>query len=59
MPLTSLLKEYALSLGYARVGGTSAETFGKHLEVLNVRRDACGFHLADARNPLPGAAHKR
>lgn len=59
MPLTSLRKEYALSLGYARVGVTSAETFRKHLEALNVRRDACGFHLADARNPLAGAAPKR
>ncbi|WP_308773889.1 HEAT repeat domain-containing protein [uncultured Bilophila sp.] len=58
MSLTSLIKEYALSLGYARVGITSAETFRKHLEVLNGRRGAYGFHLADARNPLAGAAPK-
>lgn len=48
MPLTSLLKKYALSLGYARVGVTSAETFRKHLEVLNVG----GTHAASTLRTL-------
>jgi epoxyqueuosine reductase len=64
MSLSSDLKEYALSLGYDRVGFTTADRFDLYEEELLKRLDMYGWATgrdwglimgADPRNILPGA----
>jgi epoxyqueuosine reductase len=55
MTLTSLIKEFALDIGYCRVGVTTADKFHEHLANLEQRKDLYDFYLPDNRNPLGGA----
>jgi epoxyqueuosine reductase len=55
MSLTNDIKEFALDLGYSKVGITTAEKFSEHIEELNARGNKYDFYLEDPRHPLLGA----
>lgn len=55
MTLTNNIKEFALDLGYSKVGITTAESFSEHLEELKARGNKYDFFMADPRQPLLGA----
>ena len=52
MSLTQDIKDYALDLGYSRVGVTTAAAFDGYVEELRARADMYAFHITSARQPL-------
>lgn len=58
MSLTHDVKDYALDLGYSKVGITSADPFSDHVAELESRGDTYSFYTRDPRNPLAGAHPK-
>jgi epoxyqueuosine reductase len=55
MSLTQDIKEYALYLGYSRVGITTADGFPEYIAELESRREMYSFYVDDARQPLRSA----
>lgn len=55
MTLTERIKEYALDLGYAKVGVTTADPFEEYLAIMEKRKDDYDFFVHDPRNPLRSA----
>ncbi len=55
MSLTQDVKDYALDLGYSRVGFTSADPFSDYVAELESRGDTYSFYTQDPRQPLAGA----
>lgn len=58
MSLTQEIKEYALDLGYCKVGITTADSFPFYIEELQSRIDMYSFYTEDPRLPLKGADPK-
>ena len=56
MSLTSEIKEFALDLGYSKVGVTTAEGFHDHVETVLARREHYGFFIDDERRNFTGGA---
>ncbi|MBI2907687.1 MAG: HEAT repeat domain-containing protein [Chloroflexi bacterium] len=55
MSLTDDIKDFALDLGYSRVGITSAEPFADYIKELNSRRDMYDWYIDGVYQPLKGA----
>ncbi len=55
MSLTSEIKEFALDLGYAAVGITTADNFDDHIAQVRSRGDVYDFYVEDPRRLLAGA----
>jgi len=53
--LTQDIKEYALDLGYSKVGITAADGFPDYIEDLKSRHEMYTWYLEGARQPLKGA----
>jgi epoxyqueuosine reductase len=58
MSLTDDIKEFALDLGYSRVGITPADEFSDHVNEVFSRGDLYDFYLADPRRFMDGANPK-
>ncbi len=58
MSVTSDIKDFALDLGYAKVGITSADDFSDHVDEVGSRGEVYDFFLADPRQLLKGARPK-
>jgi epoxyqueuosine reductase len=56
--LTQDIKEYALDLGYSKVGITTADPFPSYIEELNSRREMYAFYIEMPHQPLRGANPK-
>lgn len=54
MSLTKEIKEFALDLGYSRVGITTADSFSKHAAILQDRGTMYDFLVQDPRHPVEG-----
>ncbi len=59
MSLTGDIKEFALDLGYSKVGITTADSFNEYIEKLKSRQSRYDFYLEDPRQPLLGAEPKK
>lgn len=59
MSLTSEIKEFALDLGYSKVGITTAESFTEYVAEIKARGAMYDFFLEDPRRPLWGAEPER
>lgn len=59
MSLTNEIKEFALDLGYSKVGITSAESFSEYIKELKSRNSMYDFYVEGPRNPLLGAEPKK
>jgi len=59
MSLTEDIKEFALDLGYSKVGITTAESFYEYIEKLKSRHNMYDFYVEDPRQPLLGAEPKK
>ena len=55
MNLSAAIKEYALYLGYAKIGFTPADDFEGYLEKLEERGAMYDFHWRNPRDPAAGA----
>ncbi|WP_407311891.1 epoxyqueuosine reductase [Desulfosporosinus sp. SB140] len=55
MTLTNDIKEFALDLGYTKVGITTAESFSDYIHELKSRGSKYDFYVQDPRQPLQGA----
>jgi epoxyqueuosine reductase len=58
MSLTEDVKEFALELGYSKVGVTSANSFPTYIAELESRSEMYSFYIEDPRQPLRGADPK-
>jgi epoxyqueuosine reductase len=58
MSLTQDIKEFALDLGYSRVGITSAAAFPGYITELEAREEMYGFYTNRPNSPLKGAEPK-
>ncbi|MDR3539591.1 MAG: HEAT repeat domain-containing protein [Desulfosporosinus sp.] len=52
MSLTSQIKEYALNIGYSKIGIIPAEDFPEYIEDLTKRSDMYGFYVKSPNRPL-------
>jgi epoxyqueuosine reductase len=52
MSLTEDIKEYALDLGYSRVGVTTVDSFPSYIAELKSRYEMYSFYIEDPRQPL-------
>lgn len=59
MSLSREIKEYALDIGYSRVGITSADSFSGYIEELKSRGSLYDFYVEDPRQPLLGAEPRK
>jgi epoxyqueuosine reductase len=59
MSLTQDIKDFALDIGYSRVGITTADSFTDHIEEVLSRGEIYDFYVADPRRLLNGAAPKK
>ena len=59
MSLTTDIKEFALDLGYSKVGITTAESFAEHAAEIKGRGDMYDFFLEDPRQPLLGTEPRK
>lgn len=59
MSLSHDIKEYALDLGYSKVGITTAESFSEHIAEIKARNGIYDFYVEDPRNFLQGAEPKK
>lgn len=59
MSLSSDIKEYALDLGYSKVGITTAESFSEHIAEIKSRNGIYDFYVEDPRGFLQGAEPKQ
>jgi epoxyqueuosine reductase len=57
--LTQNIKEFALDLGYSKVGVTSADGFPAYVEDLKSRYEMYAFYIEDPRHPITGANPKQ
>lgn len=55
MSLTTQIKEFALDLGYSKVGVIPADSFPEYIAELNDRQDMYGFYINGLARPLLGA----
>lgn len=55
MSLTEDIKDFALDLGYSRVGITTAEGFPEYVEQLNARHEMYSYYIEGRRRPLEGS----
>lgn len=55
MNLSDRIRDFALYLGYDRVGFTTADDFDEYLEILEARGDMYDFHLANPLNIRAGS----
>ena len=58
MSLTEEIKDFALDLGYSRVGFTSADGFPEYVKMLKSRYDMYAWFIEGNRRPLAGARPK-
>ena len=58
MSLTKDIKEFALDLGYSKVGITTADRFDEYIKKLESRQNMYDFYVQDPRQPLLGAERK-
>ncbi len=59
MSLTTDIKDFALDIGYNRVGITSAESFSDHIDEVQSRNAIYDFYVEDPRQFLKGAQPKK
>jgi epoxyqueuosine reductase len=59
MSLTEEIKDFALDIGYNRVGITSADDFSDHIEEVQSRGAIYDFYIEDPRQLLKGAQPKK
>lgn len=59
MSLTKDIKEFALDLGYSKVGITTADRFDEYIKKLESRQNMYDFYVQDPRQPLLGAEPKK
>ncbi|WP_010236449.1 epoxyqueuosine reductase [Clostridium arbusti] len=59
MSLTSDIKEFALDLGYSKVGITTAESFNEYIKELESRENKYDFYVGSPLKPLLGAEPKK
>ena len=59
MSLTSDIKEFALDIGYNRVGITTADNFTEHAEEIKSRGTMYDFYVEDPRQFLQGTEPKK
>jgi epoxyqueuosine reductase len=59
MSLTTDIKDFALDIGYNRVGITSAESFSDHIDEVQSRGAIYDFYVEDPRQFLKGAQPKK
>ena len=55
MSLTEDIKDFALDLGYSRVGITTADPFPGYIAELRARQDMYAFYINRSNSPLKGA----
>jgi epoxyqueuosine reductase len=55
MSITSDIKDFALDIGYSKVGITSADAFQEHIDEVRSRGDIYDYYVADPRQLLKGA----
>ncbi len=55
MSLTEDIKDFALDLGYSRVGITTADPFPEYIAELKARQDMYSFYINRPTSPLKGA----
>ena len=58
MSLSEDIKDFALDLGYSRVGVTTAEPFPGYIAELRARQDMYAFYVNRPTQPLKGAEPK-
>ena len=59
MSLTTDIKDFALDIGYSRVGITSAESFSDHIDEVQSRGAIYDFYVEDPRQFLKGSQPKK
>ena len=59
MSLTTDIKDFALDIGYNRVGVTSAERFSDHIDEVQSRGAIYDFYVEDPRQFLKGSQPKK
>ena len=59
MSLTTDIKDFALDIGYNRVGITSAESFSDHIDEVQSRGAIYDFYVEDPRQFLKGSQPKK
>lgn len=58
MSLTEDIKDFALDLGYSKVGFTGADGFPDYIEELKSKQELYAFYLEGPRKPIAGADPK-
>lgn len=58
MPITQDIKDFALDLGYSKIGITTVDGFPDYIAELESRREMYSFYIEDPRQPLKGADPK-
>ena len=58
MSITRDIKDFALDIGYSKVGITTADSFQDHIDEVLSRREVYDFYAADPRQLLKGAQPK-
>lgn len=58
MSITTDIKDFALDIGYSKVGITSADDFSDHINEVRSRGEFYDFYVADPRQLLKGAQPK-
>lgn len=59
MSITSDIVDFALDIGYSKVGITTADDFSDHIDEVNSRGNIYDFYVADPRHLLKGAEPKK
>ena len=59
MSLTEDIKDFALDLGYSRVGITTADPFPGYISELRARQDMYAFYINRPTSPLKGAEPRK
>ncbi len=59
MSITSDIKDFALDIGYSKVGITSADDFQDHIDEVRSRGKIYDYYVADSRQFLKGAQPKQ
>jgi hypothetical protein len=58
MSITREIKDFALDIGYSKVGMTSADRFQDHIDEVRSRGEIYDYYVADPRQLLKGAQPK-
>ncbi len=59
MSITRDIKDFALDIGYSKIGITPADSFQDHIDEVQSRGEIYDYYLADPRQLLQGSQPKK